>query len=150
LITLHKIFLTLVALMAGTSFVVQQAVNANLRAELSSPWWAGFFSYLGGTLVMLVMIVLMREPFLSFNAITRSTWWSWGGGLFGAIYISISILLLPRIGTFAIVVLIVIGQLATSLAFDHFGIMNVPHYPITTARIFGAFFLVVGAILIRW
>jgi hypothetical protein len=58
----------------------------------------GFFSYHGGTLVMLVMIVLMREPFLSFGAITRSTWWSWGGGFFGAIYISISILLLPRIG----------------------------------------------------
>ena len=99
MITLHKILLTLVALMAGTSFVVLQAVNANIRAELSSPWWAGFFSYLGGTLVMLVMIVLMREPFLSFSAITRSNWWSWGGGLFGAIYISISILLLPRIGS---------------------------------------------------
>jgi len=96
------------------------------------------------------MIVLMREPFLSYSAITRSTWWSWSGGLFGEIYITISILLLPRIGTFAIVVLIVIGQLGTSLSFDHFGAMNVPHYPITIARMFGAAFLVVGAILIRW
>jgi transporter family-2 protein len=150
LVTFHNILLTLIALLAGSSFVVHQAVNSNLRAELSSPWWAGFFSYLGGALVMLVMIVLMREPFLSSSAITRSTWWSWSGGLFGAIYIAISILLLPRIGTFAIVVLIVIGQLGTSLAFDHFGAMNVPHYPITIARMFGAVFLVVGAILIRW
>ena len=150
MITLHKIFLTLVALMAGTSFVVQQAVNANLRAELSSPWWAGFFSYLGGTLVTLIMIALMREPFLSTSAIARSTWWSWSGGLFGAIYIAILIMLLPRIGTFAIVVLIVIGQIGTSLAFDHFGVMNVPHYPITISRMFGAVFLVVGVILIRW
>jgi hypothetical protein len=36
------------ALVAGISFVFQQAVNANLRVELSSAWWAGFVSYLGG------------------------------------------------------------------------------------------------------
>jgi len=59
---------------------------------------------------MLIMIALMREPFLSTSAIARSAWWSWSGGLFGAIYIAILIMLLPRIGTFAIVVLIVIGQ----------------------------------------
>ena len=148
--TLHNVFLTLVALIAGSSFVVQQAVNSNLRVEIGSPWWAGFISYLGGTLVMMVMILLMCEPFLSSNLIARSTWWSWSGGLFGAIYISISILLLPRLGTFAIVVLIVIGQLFTSLAFDHFGMLNVPHYPVSITRIVGAVFLVFGAILIRW
>lgn len=40
------------ALGAGVSFVFQQAVNANLRTEIGSPWWAGFISYLGGTLTM--------------------------------------------------------------------------------------------------
>ena len=33
--------LYLLAAGAGVSFVFQQAVNANLRAELGSPWWAG-------------------------------------------------------------------------------------------------------------
>ena len=31
----------LLAVGAGLSFVFQQAVNANLRAEIGSPWWAG-------------------------------------------------------------------------------------------------------------
>jgi transporter family-2 protein len=70
----QNVLLTLLALVAGTSFVVQQAVNSNLRIELGSAWWAGFISYLGGTLVMLIMVVLMREPFLSSNLISRSTW----------------------------------------------------------------------------
>lgn len=148
--TLQNIFLTILALVAGASFVIQQAVNSNLRVETGSALWAAFFSYLGGTLVMLVMIVLMREPFLSASLISRSTWWSWSGGLFGAIYIAISILLLPRLGVFTVVALIVIGQLVTSLVFDHFGILNVPLQPINMTRIIGAVFLFVGAVLIRW
>ena len=148
--TLQNVLLSLLALVAGTSFVIQQAVNSNLRVEIGSAWWAGFFSYLGGTLVMLVMVVLMREPLLSASLTSRSTWWSWSGGLFGAIYIAISILLLPRLGVFTVVALIVIGQLVTSLVFDHFGILNVPLQPVSITRIIGAVFLFVGAVLIRW
>jgi transporter family-2 protein len=150
LLTVQNLLLALLALVAGASFVVQQAVNSNLRIELGSVWWAGFISYLGGTIVMLIMVLLMRAPLLSYNLFSRSTWWSWSGGLFGAIYIAISILLLPRLGAFTVVALIVIGQLMTSLVFDHFGILNVPHYPITFTRILGATFLLAGAVLIRW
>lgn len=146
----QNLFLSFLALIAGTSFVIQQAVNSNLRLELGSAWWAGFVSYLGGTIVMLVMVVSMRAPMLSTQLIARSSWWSYSGGFFGAVYIAISILLLPRLGAFTVVCLIVIGQLVTSLVFDHFGILNVPHAPITFTRVAGALLLFAGAVLIRW
>jgi hypothetical protein len=38
----------LLAADAGISFLMQQAVNADLRAALGSPGWADFVSYLGG------------------------------------------------------------------------------------------------------
>ena len=41
------------AIGAGVSFVMQQAVNADLRTSIGSAAWAGFISYLGGTLCML-------------------------------------------------------------------------------------------------
>ena len=47
---------------AGVSFVVQQAVNANLRAGLGSAAWAGFVSYLGGTVCMLILALVLRDP----------------------------------------------------------------------------------------
>ena len=147
--TIQNILLTLLALGAGTSFVIQQAVNSNLRSEIGSPCWAGFISYLGGTLVMLVMVIVMREPFLTADLTSRGSWWSWSGGLFGAIYIATSILLLPRLGAFTVVTLIVIGQLLTSFVFDHFGLLNVPLQPVTTTRLIGALFLLIGAVLIR-
>jgi bacterial/archaeal transporter family-2 protein len=139
----------LLAVCAGLSFVFQQAVNANLRAEIGSPWWAGFVSYLGGTIVMLVVAVLMREPWPSVQAIQRSHLMSWTGGVFGAIYIAISILLIPRLGAATVIALIVAGQMIGALAFDHFGILGVPVHSVNASRLLGAVLLVAGVVLIR-
>jgi len=50
---------------AGVSVAFQQVLNANLRMELGSAWWAGFISYFTGTLAMLAIAVASREPWLS-------------------------------------------------------------------------------------
>ena len=41
---MQNMVLMLQAFVAGTRFVVQQAVNAHLRVELGSAWWDGLFS----------------------------------------------------------------------------------------------------------
>jgi transporter family-2 protein len=138
----------LLSAIAGISFVVQQAVNSQLRGEIASPWWAGFVSYLGGTIVMFIVAVTLREP-LQFEAIGRSSWVSWSGGLFGAIYIAISILMLPRLGAATVVALIVLGQIVGALALDHFGLLGVTERSITPTRIVGAALLVFGVVLTR-
>jgi transporter family-2 protein len=139
----------LLAAGAGVSFVFQQAVNANLRVEIGSPWWAGFISYLGGTLAMFAVILIAREPWLSGPSLARTSWMSWTGGIFGAIYIAISILLLPRLGAALVVALIVLGQMLGALAFDHFALLGVPENPISPLRLAGAALLVAGVVLIR-
>jgi bacterial/archaeal transporter family-2 protein len=139
----------LLGLGAGVSFVFQQALNANLRAELGSPWWAGLISYLGGTLVMIAMLVVMREPWLSWSTIQRSELISWTGGIFGAFFIGSSILLVPRLGAATLIALLVAGQLLGALAFDHFGLFGVPVHEIGLVRVIGAGLLIAGAVLIR-
>jgi transporter family-2 protein len=143
------IYSYVLALCAGISFVFQQAVNANLRVEIGSAWWAGFVSYLGGTLAMLLVAVLLRDPLPSASALARSQWISWTGGVFGAIYIAISIFQLPRLGAATVIALIVGGQMLGSLAFDHFGLLGVPVHHATVVRLAGAGLLVLGVILIR-
>jgi bacterial/archaeal transporter family-2 protein len=139
----------LLAFVAGVSFVCQQAVNANLRVEIGSPWWAGFVSYLGGTVVMLLMAVLMRQPLPSTQMISSSQWMSWSGGAFGAIYIAISILLLPRLGAATVIALIVAGQMIGSIAIDQLGLLGVPVHSVNMFRLTGAALLILGAILVR-
>ena len=80
-------------------------MNANLHVEIASPWWAGFVSYLGGTIVMLTMALAHREPWAASDVIAKSSWMSWSGGIFRAIYIAISILMLPSLGAATVVAL---------------------------------------------
>jgi transporter family-2 protein len=140
----------LLAFAAGVSFVFQQAVNSNLRMEIGSPWWAGFASYFGGTVVMLAMALILREPLPSVAVAARSHAMSWTGGLFGAIYIAILILLLPRLGAATVIALLVAGQMIGSLAFDHLGLFGLPVHHVTAPRALGAVLLLAGAILVRY
>lgn len=141
---------TMLAVGAGVSFVMQQAVNANLRANHNSAAWAGFVSYLGGMLCMLVFAIAMHEAVPLPVAVARSNWWAWTGGFFGAVYIAVSILLVPRLGTAIFVALLVAGQMLASLAFDHYGLFGVAEHPIDPSRLIGAMLLVAGVILIRF
>jgi bacterial/archaeal transporter family-2 protein len=139
----------LLAVGAGVSFVVQQAVNADLRSALGSAAWAGFISYLGGTLCMLALAVALRDGVPSSAAVLRSNWWAWSGGFFGAIYIAISILLIPRLGTATFIALLIAGQMVASLVFDNYGWFGLAERPADPLRILGSFLLVAGVILIR-
>ena len=98
---------------------------------------------------MLAMVLVLREPWLSGPMVARSSWISWTGGIFGAIYIAGSILMLPRLGAATVVALIVVGQMVGSLAFDHFGLLGVPEQPVSLVRIAGAAFLILGVVLVR-
>ena len=98
---------------------------------------------------MLLMAALLLQPWPSMQMIYRSHWLSRTGGLFGAIYIAISILLLPRLGAATVIALIVAGQMIGSLAFDQFGLLGVPVHPLNMFRLAGAALLVLGAILVR-
>jgi bacterial/archaeal transporter family-2 protein len=137
------------ALAAGVSFVFQQTVNSNLRTELGSAWWAGFVSYLGGTLVMLAVAVMLREPATWSSAVGQGRWLSWTGGVFGAVYIAVSIFLLPRLGAATVIALLVAGQMLGSLAFDQFGLFGLERHAISPLRALGAACLIAGVVLIR-
>ena len=134
---------------AGVSVALQQVLNARLRTELGSPWWAGFASYLVGMLAMLAVIVASGEPRLSAAMAGRTSWSSWTGGLFGAIFIGTAILMVPRLGAATVLALIVVGQMLGSLAFDHFGLLGVPRHPASLARLAGVALLLAGVVLIR-
>lgn len=137
------------AVAAGVSFVLQASVNARLRTELHSANWAALFSYAGGTVVMALILIATREGWISAAVMQRVPWWAWTGGLWGAVYVVIIIVLLPRIGTAPAIALFVLGQMAASLAFDRIGLFGVPKHPIDAMRIVGTILLVAGVVLVR-
>lgn len=134
---------------AGVSVALQQVLNANLRAQLGSPWWAAFTSYLVGMLVMLAVALTTSGPRLSIALTDGASWLSWTGGVFGAIFVGTAVLMVPSLGAATVLSLIVVGQMLGSLAFDHFGILGLPHQPVSPVRLAGAACLVLGVVLVR-
>src|SRR5690242_1244199 len=127
----------LLVVAAGVSVAFQQVLNANLRLELGSPWWAGFISYFTGTVAMLAVAVASGGPWLSEAMTARTYWISWTGGIVGAIFIATAILMVPRIGAATVLALIVVGQMLGSLVFDHFGLLGLPQHPANLTRLAG-------------
>ncbi len=137
------------AIVAGTSIVVQQALNADLRTTLNSAAWSGFVSYFVGLLCMIILLIVMRDPIPSAAMATRIPWWAWSGGMFGAIFIGLGILLVPQIGAATFIALLVTGQMLASVAFDHFGLLGLAQRPVDVPRMIGVGLLIAGVLLIR-
>jgi transporter family-2 protein len=134
---------------AGISVLVQQALNANLRSELNSAAWSGFMSYFLGVVCMIALAVVLRDPVPSVATIARVPLWAWSGGIFGAIFIGLSIITIPKLGGAAYIALLVTGQMIAALAVDHFGWLGVQERPIDLPRMLGVALLVGGVVLIR-
>ncbi|KWV60624.1 hypothetical protein AS156_28365 [Bradyrhizobium macuxiense] len=142
-------FAPLLVVAAGCCVGFQQLLNANLGKTLQSAWWSAFVSYLGGTIALAVLLVILRVPFFSFASATRAPLIAWTGGVFGAVFIATSVFMIPRLGVATVVTLIVVGQLLSSLLFDQFGLLGTPQHPATLVRLLGAACLVAGAALVR-
>jgi transporter family-2 protein len=137
------------AIAAGISIVIQQALNANWRSALYSAAWSGFVSYAVGLACMGLLALALPDPIPAASLATRVPWWAWSGGLFGAIFIALSIFLVPQIGAAAFLALPVAGQMLGSIAFDHFGWLGLTQRPIDAPRLIGVALLIGGVVLIR-
>jgi transporter family-2 protein len=137
------------AVMAGVSIVVQQALNANLRVALNSAAWSGFISYFVGVVCMALLALALRDPIPSTIVAARIPWWAWSGGLFGAIFIGAAIFLVPQLGAATFIALLIAGQMIASVTFDHFGWLGLAQRPIDLPRLVGVALLIGGVILIR-
>lgn len=139
----------LLAVAAGAGVVLQQALNANLRSALNSAAWAGFASFAVGFVCMALLALASRDPLPAAGVAARIPWWAWTGGLFGAIFIGLAIVLVPLLGAATFIALLVAGQMLASVAFDHFGWLGLAQRPIDLPRLAGVAFLIGGVILIR-
>ena len=141
--------LYLTTLGAGISVAVQQVLNGSLRASLNSPAWAGFASYLGGLLTMIIVLLAMRERMPSWKLVTATPWWAWSGGILGGVFILLVILLLPSLGAATLLALVVAGQMSAALMMDHFGAFGLAQHSVSVSRLIGVALIIGGVVLMK-
>ena len=127
---------------------VQAGVNAALRTSLVQPIWAALASFTVGTLSLVLYALATRLPWPSAPLATIPLW-QWTGGLLGALFVTLVILLTPRLGTATTFGLIITGQLLASLVLDHFGWLGVPQHSVNPMRLLGLTLMIAGVALLR-
>ena len=139
----------LLALLGGAALAIQAGVNAQLRTHLGHPILAAFGNVLVAAVFLVSTLALLRPSAVGVRDAARVPWWQWAGGVLGAIYLIVIIVLAPRLGAATMLALVVAGQLVTAVALDHFGLLGFPVQGITLWRAVGAVLLVAGIVLIR-
>ena len=139
----------LCAVLIGVVLPLQAGVNAQLRVGLGHPMLAATASFLVGTLALAVAAAAARLPVPLGPQLVELPWWSWTGGLLGAVYVAAVIVLVPKLGAATLIAAVVAGQLLASLVLDHYGLVGYAHHPINLSRLLGALLLMAGVLLIQ-
>lgn len=141
---------TLVALVAGGMIALQAPINAEAATRLGHPLAAATMSFCVGTIVLIVLMLLFARTSTNLGALqTMPLYMLLGGGVLGVIYVTVNLMLAPKIGIAAIMALGIAGQLFTALLLDRFGMFALIERELSVGRVTGAVLVLVGALMVR-
>ncbi len=136
-------------LLTGFTLGAQPGINGYLGKQVSHPLQASVISFTTGLVLLLVISLAMRVMPPKFVVPpTQLPWWTWMGGVIGAITVTCSLFFAPHTGAFIWISLLVAGQILSSLLLDHYGLAGHAIHSITPQRMIGAVLLVVGVVLV--
>ena len=149
MINLYILFMVV----AGAAVAAQIAINAHLGVVAGGALWASNISFavtmVAGLIALGVSILFGSMPFPA-PGLWSAPRWIWLGGLGGATYVLLAIVLTHRLGAALLSAAGILGQLGTSLLIDHYGWFGVPVQRLSAVRLAGIALLTVGVALIRW
>lgn len=140
---------TLLAIAAGAVLPVQAGLNARMGRAVGDPVYGAFISFVVGGIALFTYCLLAKVDLTQVNQARSENWSVWTAGLLGAFYITMVILLVPRIGVALTFSLIILGQLGLSLLLDQYGLLGLPVHVINLPRVLGLLLIIGGVLLIR-
>jgi transporter family-2 protein len=134
------------ALIAGLAGSVQVAVMGRFGERIGSVEALAANLVFSALCAVVILVGLRRTD--GFGAALRAPWWYWvGGGGMGLLVVFTITVTAPRLGTTAVIALLIAGQLAMGLAIDRYGLFGVEQIPLTWTRLAGVVLLAAGAAL---
>lgn len=141
---------SLLGVLAGAFIAIQAPINAQLARGLGVPVAAAAISFLAGAIVLgIVTLFTTRAQGIVIDWRAPAPWLFVAGGVLGAVYVTSSVLLTPRIGAAALMAFLVAGQLLAGMLVDRIGFLGVAVREISMGRLVGAALLLVGALMVR-
>jgi len=149
--TLLGLILTLCALGAGALISLQAPINAEAAVRLGHPIAASTLSFCVGAVALIAITSLFLRQGVNLAALkTMPLYILLSGGLLGAMYVTASLMLAPRIGVAALIALGITGQLIAALLLDRFGLFGLLERDLSLGRVGGALLVVAGSLMVRY
>ncbi|SFC42023.1 transporter family-2 protein [Flexibacter flexilis DSM 6793] len=145
---MERILWIILAFVAGAFLPIQASMNGKMAKAGGSPVHASMISFAVGVCT-LILYILFTSQNVSWKGLKEAPSYAWAGGLLGAFYVTVIVLVFPRIGPGLTFGLVVAGQLLLSLLMEHFQIMGTPFQPISLGRILGMLLIIGGVIVMK-
>ncbi len=139
----------LIVFVCGALLPIQAGLNTRLGKFSESPLYASLLSFLVGAITVALCLPFTKESisWLGLRSAPVSAWI--GGGITGAVFITATMLAVPRIGMALTFGLVVAGQMIMAVLLDHFNIMVSEPHPVNSWRIIGITLIVAGTVLVQ-
>lgn len=131
---------------AGCLVGMQAPINSRLGKAIGSIQ-AATFSFLVGTAALVLLALALRGG-LGFSHVAQAPWWALVGGLLGAVYVSVALLAVRKLGASGLSAVVITGQLAISVVIDRFGLLGVARQHVGVQRVLGLALLAAGVLLV--
>ncbi len=142
---MSSVMLFLFMFCGGVAVALQPSINGRLAQRIGVVE-SSCVSFAVGTLALLAIALLAGQG--SFRPVTTARWWELTGGFLGALFVTLTIVAVPRIGTASAMAATITAQLLTGLLLDHFGLFSLRSVPMDGKRAFGVALLLAGAGLV--
>lgn len=144
-----KVIWFIIVFICGALLPLQAGLNTRLGKSIGSPIYASMFSFVVGALSVAIYLQFTKET-LSWAALKSASVYSWlGGGVFGAIFITATMLALPRIGMALTFGLVVAGQVIIAVLLDHFNILVAQQHNVNIWRVLGIVLIIIGVVIVE-
>jgi bacterial/archaeal transporter family-2 protein len=137
-----------IALIAGALVALQTGSNARLKEAFGHAVPSVIASSVMGIVVLLAVMVVMRAPAPSLARATAAPWTAWLGGILGAAYAVVVVMVARNLGSATLTAAVVTGQIICSVVLDHFGLLGFELHAFSAGRLVGCVLLLAGFVLI--
>lgn len=135
----------LLMFLGGIAVAVQPSINGRLAQKVGAVE-SSAVSFAVGTLALLIVALIAGRG--SFRGLAEARGWELTGGFLGAFFVTLTIIIVPRIGTAAAMAATIAAQLTTGMLLDHYGLFGFRTIPLDPKRALGAALLLAGAALV--
>ncbi|MDN3016990.1 DMT family transporter [Paenibacillus sp. BSR1-1] len=135
-----------ISFVGGVAIAIQAQINGGLGKKTGA-LEAAFISFSIGSLALFFLVLFFGKGNL--GAIFSVPKWQLLGGLLGALYVSIMVIVVPKIGVAPTMVAVIAGQLIIGALIDHFGLFGGKTIPIDTKKIIAIILLFTSVLLFQ-